>query len=765
MRRGGRLQGWGRLTLASGLVLLAGPTLAPAAEAAPQIKVTEVPGSAPAAAGTAPRGTGLTTRDSNVPIDVTLDTVLPAAPAPTGQVTLTGTVTNRGTSTIDGLHVGLTTTGRAVRSRSEIETTIPNGKPSDLDGLEIDDPSLQAKIGALVPGASAPFTITAPVGKLRLGTGPDGVYVLGVDAQSTVGATAGRTLGITRTFLPIHPASSTDKPTKVATLWPLTDAPKIQAQTYLDPSGVEEPVLTDDNLAASLAQEGRLNQLTGIGQANPGLHLSWVIDPDLIDTVYAMTKNYQVAGPAADAQGANNTCNCLKKGTGSDAASAWLSSLQNTLTQPSKADVISLPYADPDLASLAHNAGGGPTLSALLPLTTSALGLDRLQVDAAHNVAWPYQGAVDTSIERLAKTSGANQIIVNGTSLPDSQNLNYTPNAARSIGNGMTAVVADGALAKIFAGDLSSKSAQTAATQQFLAETLAITQERPDQQRFVLVQPPRQMSTATAQTLATALTDAQSGKWVSPTDLKSVVQAGATPGANTSVPQSYPAQLRSTEISADAFDGLLRSGERLAWLEQILTRPDRLREPFSAAMVRSVSTAWRENASAGSDYRQSMGGYVSTLGVAVKILPKATDVVVPGNNSSAQVAVTVENDLEQTVGKMRLSLTSSAPKRLQVNTSDYDVSVTGGRTKKTYKFKVTTTANGTVPMTATLYSTQDGHQISQIPFKVNATSVSTGVITVIAGGGLLVVLAGLRLYWKRKKNAALEAANSENQEP
>ncbi|WP_051942665.1 DUF6049 family protein [Streptacidiphilus rugosus] len=764
MRRGGRLAAWGRLTLASGLVLLAGPTLAPAAEAAPQINLT--PDAVPLAVGTAPQSTGLAPMASSATVAVTLNTVTPSAPAPTGQVSLSGTVTNHGRSVLDGLHVGLTTTGKALGTRSAIEDTAAAGPtPSSDDGDELTDSALQAKIGTLAVGASANFTITAPVSKL-FGSQPDGVYALGIDAQTADRVNQGKpALGIARTFLPIHAANSSDKPTKVATLWPLTESPKIQAQTYIDPSThVEEPVFTDDDLAASLAQEGRLNQLAGINQTYPGLHPTWVIDPDLIDTVYAMTKPYQVA-TTDDSQGANSGCNCVKPGTGSKAAAAWLSSLQTTLGA-GKPDVVSLPYADPDIASLAHNAAGRQQLSTLLPLTAGALGLDRLQVDAAHNLAWPYQGYTDSSIVKVAKSMGDNQIIVNGASLPDTGDLNFTPNAARPIGGGMTAVVADGALSDIFAGDLSTQARQTAATQQFLAETLKITEERPNEQRSIVVQAPRQMSTATAQTLAKALTEAQTGKWLTTADLNAVVAAGATDGANTSVPSSYPAGPRQSELSGTVFDQVNNIGNGLATLQQILTRPDRLREPFGAAMVRSVSTGWRGERSAADTYSQSADNFMRLLQNAVTIIPKATDVVVPGNNSSAQVAVSVENDLQQTVSKLRLSLYSSSPKRLQVDSVDYDVTIAGGRTKSTFKFKVTTTANGTVPMMATLYSTQDPTKpIAELPFNVNVTSVSTGVITVIASGGLLVVLAGLRLYWKRKKNAALEAANPEIQEP
>ncbi|SEK71820.1 DUF6049 family protein [Streptacidiphilus jiangxiensis] len=763
-RARGVLRRAARLTVASGLVVLAGPTLAPAAQAAPQISVSGLPPAVTHAAATT-----LAPADSHSGVEVTLTTVTPAVPTANGDVTLTGTVRNRTGSAVQGLHVGLRTTGRPLGQRSDIESLASSGGQAvpNLDGYEItDDPSLQQHIGTLAAGASASFSIKAPISKLHLGPSPDGVYSLGVDAVSSV---TGESLGIARTFLPLHAKDSAAKATKVATLWPLTNPPVLQAQTYVDPSTHnEQPVLTQE-LASSLGQEGRLGQLTQLGQQNPDLHLTWMIDPDLIDTVNAMTGPYQVA-TASDITGANG-CQCLTPGTGKQAATSWLSGLQSTLSA-GKADVVSLPYADPDLASLAHDSSARAQVNSLLPVVGSSVGLDRLQIDAAHDVAWPYQGYVDSSIASLAKSMGASQIIVNGASMPDTSNLTFTPNAARRIGNGMTAVVADSELGKIFAGDLSTQAAQTTAVQLFLAETLAISGEQPSVQRDIVVQPPRNLSAATAQTLVRALKSAEGGAWVQPTDLNGVVQAGATAGANTHVPSdgSYPSSVRGGELSAYNVTNIQRTQQDLTQLQRILTRPERLREPFNAAMVRSVSTGWRADPQAGTTYTGDMYGYMDGLQGSVHILKKTSDVVVPGDNASAQIAVSVENNLEQNVTRLKLYLEvdgTSYP-RLKIDspsaTDGVDISIAGGGTKVTSRFKVTATANGQVTMRAVLRSAQDGSEISSESFTVTVTSVSSGVIAVMASGGLLVVLAGLRLYWKRKKNAALAAATADGPE-
>ena len=76
------------------------------------------------------------------------------------------------------------------------------------------------------------------------------------------------------------------------------------------------------------------------------LPVTWVIDPDLLATVDAMTRNYKIK------VGDN-----LVTGTSQDVAKAWLSALEAAV-QGEK--VVALPFADPDLASLAHHGRDVP---------------------------------------------------------------------------------------------------------------------------------------------------------------------------------------------------------------------------------------------------------------------------------------------------------------------------------------------------------------------------------------------------------------------
>ncbi|MFC1410450.1 DUF6049 family protein [Streptacidiphilus sp. N1-12] len=750
----------GTVLLAAGLTLASGTALAPAAGAA-QYRVDAVR-QAPAGAAVAGAPKTVKAAGSRYPARVTLTTVSPVTPSATGKVTLRGTVTNTGSTPISSLHAGVWVNLEHLSNRSQIAAVAASATPSGNDPQEIG--TLDKDLGTLAPGATSPaFSLTVDLGTLGLSS--NHVYEIAVDAQGAAGGSSEvHPLGIARTYLPLYD-STEDKPTKIATLWPIVEPPRVQPQTYADSSGNDEAVFTDDSLAADLGAEGRLGQLQAIGAdlGLSGLSPTWVIDPDLISSVLKMEPKYRVVS-GDDSQGVSAACDCTKPGTGSAAASSWRTGLQAALSGLDGRQVISLPAADPDLASIAHNGSGSSTLKQAIGIANTDLGqvgLNPLQVGASHTVAWPYQGYLDSSVVSLARAVGDTEIVATGSSLP-SPDLNFTPNAARSLGKGTTAVVADPTLASIFAGDLSTPSAQVMAEQRFLAETLAITLEQPSKQRSILVQPPREMSASTAQVLAASLKAAVHGKWASPETFGAAAKAAPTPGAGRTVPpvSAYPAALRKTELDAADLFAVSDTQAQLDKLENVLVNPASVRSAFSSAILRSVSTQWRGRDALGDSYRGNAAGYLANLYGKVTILPKPGGSITLSGSGSATIPVTVQNDLAQGVINLVVELSSSNAARLSLGNQQFTSAANkpvaaGGGTKITIKFPVKAFANNKVQMTAQLYTTAD-HQPYGDPvyFYVDITSLPNGVIAVMAGGGLLVLLAGLRLYWKRKHNTA-----------
>ncbi|MEU1227459.1 DUF6049 family protein [Streptomyces sp. NPDC005828] len=671
-------------------------------------------------------------------VDVSLDTLAPSAPVEGDTVTITGTVTNRGKKTVTDATVNLRV-GPRMTSRSEIDqVTGRTGFRNDSDPAPLDG-APAVKIPRLGAGLSSDFSLSVPVSEL--GLDEEGVYQLGV---SLTGQTSDRqydrVLGIERTFLPYQPEAA-EKKTQLTYLWPLISSAHVSAQTATDDQ--QTPVFQDDDLADELRPGGRLDQLVSLGKDLP---VTWVVDPDLLASVDAMANGYRVKDGDRDVPGRNQAL-----------AERWLDSLEKAV-QGHK--VVALPFADPDLASLAHRGKDVPGSLGHLQSATSLAGMTVetvLHVQASTDFAWPVDGAVDPAIAAVATSAGADKVIARSDSVRD--DLPYTATAARPLGNGSTtAVVSDALLSTAFEGDMVRAENSTLAVQEFLAQSLAVTLEQPEDQRSIVVAPQRMPTTAQAQAMATALEGLSGRRWTQPSDLLAAAAAKPDPDASTTVPSSsrYPKKLRDRELPVQAFRDMKTTRDELDDFKVILTQPERVVTPFGNAIDREMSTSWRGEARAAAIYRNSVLDYLQTLTKGVQLVDKS-DLTLSGR--SATIPVTVQNKLLQDVDHLVLRLTSANKNRLELDGDGYQelpVKVGGGHSQSV-KFTASANVNGQVPMTAQLY-TQDGTPYGQpMNFTVKVSEITPTVMLVIAGGVLLLVLAGVRMYSQRKRVAARNA--------
>ncbi|MEU6298634.1 DUF6049 family protein [Streptomyces erythrochromogenes] len=679
-------------------------------------------------------------------VDVQLVSMAPSAPVKGDTLTIEGTVVNTGSETITDAHVGLRV-GPALADRSSIDDTADrNGFRAGADPGEIDS-AYAVKIASLPSKVTQNFTLTVPVNKLELDK--DGVYPLGV---SLSGATESRpseqVLGIKRTFLPWQPEAAA-KRSQLTYVWPLISATRVTAETGSDE--LQTPVFLDDSLAEELKPGGRLEQMVTLGKDLP---VTWVVDPDLLYTVDAMTKGYRVRGPnGKSVQGKNKAV-----------AEQWLSSLEAAV-QGKK--VVALPFADPDLASLAHHGKDvSGTLGQLRPATDKAKNAVQtvLHVPASTDFSWPVNGAIDPSIVNVATSAGAHNVLTRSDSLVESGALGYTPSAARPIGAGTTAVVADAELSTAFEGDMLNAGPATLAVQRFLAHSLALNLQKTDEQRSFVVAPQRMPSVSQARSMAAAIRGLQGGRWTQPTDLEAAAAAKPDPGAATQVPGAgqYPEDLRKQELPVSAFEKIRTTQNTLDHFKVILAAPDRVVIPFGNTINREMSTSWRGRPDEARLYRDQVQEYLIGLTEKVKVVPKS-DATLSGH--SATIPVSVQNSLVQDVRDLVLRVKSANPSRLMFGESgqaEQQVTVQGDHTQ-TVKFPANATASGPVEVTAQLF-TKDGIPYGkERRFTVEATEITPTVMLVIAGGVLLLVLAGIKMYASRKRVAARAAAEESTQ--
>ncbi|MEV7501954.1 DUF6049 family protein [Streptomyces sp. NPDC093018] len=690
----------------------------------------QLPAAAPAAAA------------SGDPVSVALDSMSPNAPTDGDTLTVSGTVTNNGKQAVTGAHVGLRV-GPILNTRSGINDVAQH--PDELQGLsgsEVGDKYAQ-KFAKLAPGVAEHFSISVPVDKLDLGA--NGVYEFGVALSGQTSAQPWQqVLGVQRTFLPWQP-SDADTKTRTTVLWPLLSTVHMTAKTGA--GELQTPVFVNDDLAKELAPGGRLDQLVSLGK---DLDVTWVIDPDLLASVDAMASgNYRLQGDGDTTVAGPKEHQALAK--------QWLANLQKAVVGK---EVVALPFADPDLASLAHRGTSVTgSLSHLKDATDVAATTVKtvLHVTPSTDYAWPVNGAVDPSIMRVATSAGADRVIARSDSLQETAGLSYTPSAARPVGGGTTAVVADAKLSTAFEGDLTKAADSTLAVQEFLAQSLEINAQT-DQQRSIVVAPQRLPTAAQAQAMAAAVRALQGGTWSQAQDLTAAAKAKPDPSATTRIPSTsaYPTYLRRQELPASAFQQIARTQDKLDDFQVILSDQSRVVTPFGRAINRGMSTSWRGQSDDGDGFRNGVEGWLDDLAGQVRLIDKSETKL---SGRSATIPVTVQNNLVQPVGHLVLRLTSTQPTRLKIGGKAYyeqPVDIAGGHAQSV-KFTTSANANGRATVIAQLY-TEDGQEYgSAVTFDVKVTEVTPTVMLVIGGGVLLLVLAGFRMYTQRKRAAARQA--------
>jgi hypothetical protein len=279
-----------------------------------------------------------------------------------------------------------------------------------------------------------------------------------------------------------------------------------------------------------------------------------------------------------------------------------------------------------------------------------------------------------------------------------------------------------------------------------------------------VVAPQRMPTSSQAQAMAQALTALQDGNWSQSADLSAATKAKPDAGATTRVPSAgaYPSSLRKQELPQTAFEQIERTQDDLDSFQVILADKSRVATPFGRAMDRSVSTSWRGRSTDATLYRDGVEAYLTLLTESVGLIEKSEAKL---SGRSATIPVTVQNNLVQGVDHLTLRLTSTQPSRLSIGDGAYDeqpVTVSGGHSQSV-KFTTNAHANGRAGVVAQLF-TEDGRPYGpEVAFDVKVTEITATVMLVIAGGVLLLVLAGFRMYTQRKRAAARQTTQeSEN---
>jgi hypothetical protein len=553
-------------------------------------------------------------------VSIVIDSMSPTTARPGATVTVTGTVSNGTSQTRTGLDVQLLTSSEFFQARDAMDAYASQGSDANLvpAGNSFSLPA------SLRPGATVQWHASFQVN--AVGMTQFGVYPVTAQLTGAQGA-----LAQDQTLLPFWPgqqAAGLARPLDIAWVWPLIDQPHHQVCT----------ALTNNDLAASLAPGGRLSTLLAAGQAYPGAHLTWVIDPALLSDVATMTKTYQVASGSG--------CSGAVTEPASKAAKTWLSALrQITSTQPT----VVTPYANVDVSALVH--------SGLTADITSAYAMgygvadDVLHGSFGPSIAVPAGGTADLSVlTNLATAQHIGIVVLDSNEMPPANQSGFEPdNAVTSVRTGdgltMTVLLADNVLTGVLAaGDTSSgtppPSTQFQVRQRFLAETAMIAAEAPSSDRSIVVEPPENWSPSAA--LARDLLSETTGTpWLASSALGSL--AGATDGEHTIARQAPPASKDSPgELSASYLSTVSAVGTQLGVYTDLLYQPSAAYvQGLQQAQIATESSAWRGSAAVqGLDLAGKLARFMSGEESKIKIIAAQQ---VPMGGSSGPVPVSIQN--------------------------------------------------------------------------------------------------------------------------
>ncbi|NED98685.1 DUF6049 family protein [Phytoactinopolyspora halotolerans] len=665
-------------------------------------------------------------QDAGAGVTSYLHTVTPSVLGPDDELTLAGVVENTGDEPLTNVQVLPRWSNVQLETREEIRQVASD--TSLRWGYRRSDP-YQVVAERLDPGERQEFRLTFDDTE-QLGFGLAGVYVIGVDVRGTLTTGERTDLDTVRTVIPWMPDGETPDPVQVSLIWP------VEATPSLTPDGT----LVNDALAGRLRPGGALHSVVDAAGDSP---VSWLVDPDVLDTVEAMSAGAEVESESAD----------TSTDEASELAGSWRSAFNDARGDNT---ALLLPYARPDTGSL---VAADPPLasritSAAAELTTEAA---RTMRDVRTGVAWPGGGVADDRTLATLADAGVRTVILSGNAV--SPHPEHPLAEIQAADAALDAVVTDPGLDAVLADAYTAPNAQAGALelqQRWAAETamVALEAQALDQSpQPLIVAPPARWTPEPA--VASAVIDTWTSlPWVTPTTVDDLDRPAA-PATVAPVPDDSTNALPGENASAT---GELETAAE-DYVELLADPAPGLSESLGRATVRSASEGWRDDPAAGADY-------------AGEIIEELTDpfdevhVTVPESvtlsSRTGVFPLTVSNDLDQPV-TVKLDIHAANPDRLRVGEVEEQRVEAGSR--QTIQVQAEAVTNGRVPITVQLV-TKDGSPLGIASRTVvNATDYGTVGWFIIGGAVLLFGGSVLRTMLRRRRSEDSDAADPPDDRP
>ncbi|MGN9837441.1 DUF6049 family protein [Nonomuraea sp. H19] len=668
------------------------------------------------------------TQASRLPFTVTITSISPDVPkSMTDVIKFTGTVRNDSGAPQTGLRVRLRYTQQRFTDRALMAAYQTDQNPATLPATPSDSSAMDLE--PLAPGAQARWEFTAT--PVQMGMRTFGVYPIAVDvSQYRV------SLAAQRTYLTYAPPTQPKLPSnKLAVALPVIDQPH---------RATDGNRFVDDKLSQAITGKGRLADLALIAQAAPK-QVTWFFDPALLDDVSTMREAYKVKTKHGDEDRPANA-----------AAGQWLTTMSTALAA---SPVVAVPYADPDVAALAHQ--GLDALPNRAIQLSAQKGKALLNRDVKTNINWPPAGLLDPDALDLLSVADTkvDTVLLNSTNLPPQPPVAFTPDAAAtldSVNGPVTALVADAELSRLF--EPTTSTSMLLSTQRFIAETAMIAAEPGQTRPRSLVVAPSRHWDPNPKLVTGLLKTADRLPWLELTPLESV-KPGKAPVPRAGL--TYSQENRKEELS-EKYLTPVKDVSSKAQLTALITAT-RTPSAFDAAVLRLTSSAWRNRTRVGRSVTKQVTTAVSDQIDQIEISGPDRPRTMAGSNGV--VPISVRNLLKVPV-TLYIDVKSNNRKLLQVNFQQEQPLTIGPEQSGTVKVPMNASISGGDATVTVQLKTADGQPYGKPQRLTIRTTGYTGIALVIVGAALTVMLAAVvtRILRRRSERKVARAVKNRESE-
>jgi Family of unknown function (DUF6049) len=693
-----------------------------------------------------PKATAVTAIDApSSPLTVSLSTITPTVAVPNKAITITGSVRNAGSVAIAS-PVALAFIGNSpLTSRRDVSdwATSTSGQPV----AEVARTSLGT---TLAPGSVARFSLRIPATAISI---PESFAVLPllVDVFGTTPA-ATQELGDVHTFLPALAAIKAYEPLSIAWLVPLTLDP--------DPAllGIDSPART----AAWTKAIGPGSRLDRLIQGTEDTNVTWAIDPAVLGPQTPTAVNASTSPhPAPSASNLPTPNSTPTPDPVTEATTALAKRLKAVAPRHT---LWSLPYADPDLATLLPFASGNRLLTALISHPSP---LDVAVGPARTDIAWPVEGTLTTQSEaglrRAFASTGLSATVTSASTL--AQPNGYTGDASRKSSDGLPLLAYDEALSRTLA-QTSSKTTGAITIQRFLADSMALLGERPGTlNRSVLVAEPRTFA-GDPTVLRSLFAAVAQAPWLIPTTTEALLAASeklapeapsvgltGSAGSPTASPTnspivSDPLSPGTSSLTAAQLGTIPSTLSAISGIASILDDPKLFAERWTDAQDQMLSARWRGHPEGLTAIGAATTAAIRTVSRNVSVSPSSVNFFA----DRGVLQVTVVNSLLVPIHDVHLTLTPAQP-RLRIEQQPGPLKI-GARSRTNVPLQVTSIAAGLVRIEAVL-TTPNGTPLGQNALvEVRVQPTSTWIFWVLGGLASMVLVLGIYRSLRRGSTRA-----------